>query len=556
MAIEVVYTIPSSGQGEVYIDDPVKVKFNKEILDSSFINENFALRKSDGTGRLYGSMGKDPDDPTIVVFTPDSDHDPNTQYRFTVRGHNPDYGIEGIESVDSDTMDGNYYFDYRVGESKRPYEEPPEVTEVYDVPEMIDTDGDGIPDTLPHQEGDLYFDARVPIPIYPGNMPHLYEGNHIGGSGTFELITGIFGDEGDGGGSGYPSGIYSSGVLDIEHFRVDHTDPAECQTNVLTLEDLTITFNQNINIGDSLPDNALLIQRVPIWLDDSPQETLVENIELSDEYIYDGMVGSDSLRYSFPTLASGLIVDSEYVITLLPGMIRSAETGEYNQQEEMRFMSYVTIRYATVPQIRYRLPTTVNAAYDDCQIDRVIAEESRFLYDYLGQPDNLTPRQQAIANRYIVCVVTQLLQNMYEEERIAQWDGEREEYIRQGRETVLARMANIGVKSRKQYGLEIVYDTDTLKEIASDPGEYSSGGGEDRPFDSKARKCCEDPEDCYRWLNMLDRIVGTRGIRTGIKSGSTIKYPARRRGINRRGPTYEPTLPLGGPNEDRELGGR
>lgn len=552
MAIEVVYTIPSSGQGEVYIDDPIKIKFNKELLDTSFTNENFSLRKSDGTGRLYGTLGKDPDDPTIVIFNPDSNHDPNTQYRFTIRGDNPDYGIVGIESVDSDNMSGNYYFDYRVSDQTRPYEDPPEVTEVYDVPEMIDTDGDGIPDTLPHQEGDLFFDARIPIPIYPGNMPHLYEGDHIGGSGTFELITGIFGD-GDGG--GYYSGIYSSGLLDVERFRVDHTDPAQCQTNVLALDDLTISFNQDINIGDSLPENALVVQRVPIWLDDAPQDTLVENIDLSDDYIYNGQINPDSLNYSFPTLASGLMVDSEYIITLLPGMIRSAATGEYNIQEEIRFMSYITVRYATVPQIRYRLPSTVNAAFDDCQIDRVIAEESRFLYDYLGRPDNLTPRQQAIANRYIVCVVTQLLQNMFEEERIAQWDGEREEFIRQGRETVLARLANIGVKSRKQFGLEITYDTETLKAIASDPGEYSSGGEELRPFDSKARKCCEDPEDCYRWLNMLDRIVGTRGIRTGIKSGSTIKYPGRRRGVNKRGPTYEPTLPLGGPNEDRTLGG-
>jgi len=199
--LEVVNTIPSSDQENVYIDAQITVEFNKEVSDSSLTNLIFSLyqqiAKSDGSGYTYTGVGiniaKSDADPKKVYIIPIANLKKSQLHLLSIMGDRnvADGTKQGILATDNDVMDGNYQLNYTTGTDTAP-----------STPTEIDIE----PDTTPIDTEDA-------------------ETTNVDNEGNITV----------------PSDLQVIGVVPVDTF------------NLVTLEELIIEFNEHITASDVNP---------------------------------------------------------------------------------------------------------------------------------------------------------------------------------------------------------------------------------------------------------------------------------------------------------------
>lgn len=286
------------------------------------------------------------------------------------------------------------------------------------------------------------------------------------------------------------------------YLQLVRTTPANESVNISDISEIVFVFDEAIDSSTTIISGALTIERHYIGIDCDWDNTQEENNRLSTQAIT-GHVENNMVIFDLSNVYSGLYPDlanqsgfptvsnSEYTVTLMGGYIRGF-SGRYNERTTINFMSSLEPIYTNISTMRRQLPD--NIAATDYELYWWIGLASRYLtLRYNGE--RIPPELCYQAMWFIICYLMYTLLN-------------RNEY---GLE---------GLKARRQFGLEIEY-------YAPD------------------RKKNTDPyEDCWEnALRALDAGMG-HGMEICVKSGSTTRYPGRRKGVEDfvRGKRYD-TLP-------------
>ena len=348
--LSLVSSIPATGGGSVYTDDPIIVKFDKPIIEGFLTGDYFKLfRTNEGITEFYEqvacTISRDGVVNESLVIKPTVTLSASSNYVLLIIG-----GEEGVRSEDEDYLAENGVVTFLTGTTVRPYTSTTTIN-------------------------------TVEVSVNPGTKP---DPSSIAGGAS--ASTDLFSATGAATAIGFLSAI-----------------PEDRSVGVPVFNRIVLTYNDVVAIAP--PKSAFIIKTMdlPVPLDPFAAVTIpISTITTEGQQVI--------LDVTPPTSLDNI----EVILNIAPNAVRgTTRTGYDSFGHTIRFTGKLSPLWALPEQIKARLSgfnDNIHCTVSDYELYKLIFEKSIYVRDVLKIV--ATTEIMALVNKLVICLVLKdLLQN-------------------------------------------------------------------------------------------------------------------------------------------------